>query len=118
MCIEDERVLRGDVYCVHAGTIVDDMVELLCSNLQKNELAAINASLSTEDVTAAAKEALLKVSSPCPIVLPPSIHKPCSEDHWQAALTAFWLSKMRSTHVGQHVGQHTVLVVLCHWLSG
>ena len=44
-----------------AGTIVDDMVELLCANLQKDDLAAINASLSADDTTSAAKEALLKV---------------------------------------------------------
>lgn len=45
----------------YAGTIVDDMVELLCANLQKDDLAAINASLSADDTTDAAKEALLKV---------------------------------------------------------
>ena len=45
-----------------AGTIVDEMAELLCSNLQKDDLAAINASLSAEGATVATKEALLKVS--------------------------------------------------------
>lgn len=49
-----------------AGTIVDDMVELLCANLQRDDLAAINTSLSTDDTTAAAKEALLKVLAHSP----------------------------------------------------
>ncbi|CAL8462322.1 g1855 [Coccomyxa elongata] len=50
--------LRG--LCASMGTIVDDMVELLCANLQKDDLAAINASLSADDTTDSAKEALLK----------------------------------------------------------
>ena len=44
------------------GLIVNEMVELLCTNLQKDDLAAINASLSADGATASDKEALLKVS--------------------------------------------------------
>jgi hypothetical protein len=44
-----------------AGLIVDEMVELLCSNLQKDELAALNASLSADSSTPEDREALVKV---------------------------------------------------------
>ena len=43
-----------------AGLIADEMVELLCANLQRDELLAVNASMSGDDV-AEAREAILKV---------------------------------------------------------
>ena len=53
------------------GTALDEMVELLCTNLQKDDLAALNASMSAEGVSAEQQQNLVKV---CCIPLCPA---PC-----------------------------------------
>jgi hypothetical protein len=40
------------------------MVELLCANMQRDELAAVNASIDGEGVSQEAREAVLKVRQP------------------------------------------------------
>jgi hypothetical protein len=46
--------------CV-AGAAADEMVELLCANLQKDDLAALNASMSVEGISARQQQELVKV---------------------------------------------------------
>ena len=43
------------------GTALDEMVELLCTNLQKDDLAALNVSMSAEGVSPEQQQNLLKV---------------------------------------------------------
>ena len=49
-----------------AGTTVDEMVELLCVNLQKDDLAALNASMSAEGLSQKQQQDILTVRSPSP----------------------------------------------------
>ena len=44
-----------------SGTALDEMVELLCTNLQKDDLAALNASMSAEGVSPEQQQKLVKV---------------------------------------------------------
>lgn len=55
-----------------AGLIADEMVELLCVNLQRDELLAVNTSMSGDNVTAETRETILKVVSAQPRQTMPS----------------------------------------------
>ena len=44
-----------------SGTALDEMVELLCTNLQKDDLAALNAGMSAEGVSSEQQQNLVKV---------------------------------------------------------
>ena len=46
-----------------AGAAVDEMVELLCANLQKDELAALNTSMSAEGLSQKQQQDMVKVRS-------------------------------------------------------
>ena len=68
------------IFDVCAGLIADEMVDLLCANLQKDELAAVSASMGGEDMSDEAKEAVLKVRrrlccSPCMLLCPGCANK-------------------------------------------
>ena len=54
---------------VPTGAAVDEMVELLCANLQKDELAALNTSMSADGLSHKQQQDLVKVSS-LPILHP------------------------------------------------
>ncbi len=53
-CVEDAVVHTS-------GTALDEMVELLCTNLQKDDLAALNASMSAEGASPEQQQNLVKV---------------------------------------------------------
>ncbi len=54
---------------------MDEMVELLCANLQKDELAALNTSMSAEGLSQKQQQDMVKVrssaKSPCFLCLQP-----------------------------------------------
>lgn len=54
-----------------AGTTVDEMVELLCVNLQKDDLAALNASMSAEGLSQKQQQDILTVGSLSPFIFAP-----------------------------------------------
>lgn len=52
-----------------AGAAVDEMVELLCANLQKDDLAALNTSISAEGLSLKQQQGLMKVHTLCSLRL-------------------------------------------------
>lgn len=53
--------MHSQLFLHVAGAAVDEMVELLCANLQKYDLAALNASMSAEGISARQQQELIKV---------------------------------------------------------
>ena len=49
-----------------AGAALDEMVELLCANLQKEDLAALSSSMSAEGLSQKQQQDLVKVRKPTP----------------------------------------------------
>ena len=67
------------------GAAVDEMVELLCVNLQKDELAALNTSMSAEGLSQKQQQDLVKVSGspiPSPVLTAQVSHTHCDRGRY------------------------------------
>ena len=64
VCFQTARPLGLTGAVMPAGAAVDEMVELLCANLQKDELAALNTSMTADGVSQKQQQDLVKVHTP------------------------------------------------------